>query len=281
MFDLFDIDNKKEIKGYHWRVSQPSHIVCIIHGIGEYMTRYDRIANSFNKNGVSVLGMDLRGHGLSSGKIGHCAPRRDVLADVDSLICYAQKYYENVPIILYGHSMGGNIVLDYKERGKLNSIPKGYIISSPWVSLVRPVPAILFNAVKFLSKIFPKATISASIDAKNLGNPDVIRNCTKQELVHNRISLLTAYEGFEIGNNLAKGQHVGNNHAANIPMLLMHGTEDKICNIKGSEDIAMLNKKNCTFIQWEGYYHEIHNGNSSKDGSAVIEKMIDWILNLY
>ena len=59
----------------------------------------------------------LRGHGRSQGVRGACAPRKEVLKDIDALIEYAQAFYPGVPIVMYGHSMGGNITLDYRARG--------------------------------------------------------------------------------------------------------------------------------------------------------------------
>ena len=40
--------------------------------------------------------------------------KRQVLSDVDDLIAKAQEFYPGLPLTLYGHSMGGNIGLDYK-----------------------------------------------------------------------------------------------------------------------------------------------------------------------
>lgn len=74
---------------------------------------------------MAVLALDLRGHGDSVEKKGHCAPRREVLEDVSSLLEYAAEKYPGRKIVLYGHSMGGNITLDYRARGRLNHMPCG------------------------------------------------------------------------------------------------------------------------------------------------------------
>ena len=124
---------KGNIEGQHWPAEDPSHVVCIVHGIGEYGGRYDRVATEFNKAGYAVIAMDLRGHGHSMNRWGHCAPRKNVLDDVSALITYAQLTYKDVPIILYGHSMGGNIGLDYRCRGGMNDVPSAYIITAPWI----------------------------------------------------------------------------------------------------------------------------------------------------
>ena len=58
-------------------------------------------------------------------------------------------------------------------------------------------------------------------------------------------------------------------------MLLMHGTDDKVCSINGSKKIAAV--EDCEYVEWPGLYHEIHNGGADSTGDEVIEKMIRWI----
>ena len=75
MYENFRVPSNVSIAGYRWDCENPSHLVCLIHGIGEYQGRYDRMANHLNEAGIAVLGMDHRGHGLSEGVRGHTAPR--------------------------------------------------------------------------------------------------------------------------------------------------------------------------------------------------------------
>ena len=216
-----------------------------VHGIGEYGGRFDRVAEAFREKNMAVLAFDLRGHGKSLGKRGHCAPRKDVLSDVSTLIEYAQAIYPEKKLILYGHSMGGNIVLDYRSRGRLNGEVAAYIVTAPWVRLVRPVPALLYKAVKFLSRVAPSVTIGSEINEADLGNLDCVKPFNDHPLVHNRISALCAVDGFETGQKLESGQLENNGRAKQIPLLLMHGEKDKICDVAGSRNIAARMKEMC------------------------------------
>ena len=113
MYQLFDFEKRNcVVQGYHFPCDNPKHVVCLIHGIGEHAGRFSRMADYFHRAGIAVVSMDLRGHGRSQGVRGACAPRAEVLRDIDALIEYAREFYPNVPIVLYGHSMGGNITLD-------------------------------------------------------------------------------------------------------------------------------------------------------------------------
>lgn len=270
-----------KIVGYSWPLEKPEKVVCIVHGIGEYGGRFDRVAGKFAENNIAALSMDLRGHGNSMNPKGHCAPRRDVLEDISELLLLAQKKYPDTDIVLYGHSMGGNIVLDYRGRGDFNNIPAKYIISAPWVRLVNPVKGITYMLAKIMSRIAPKAVISSEVDESILGHPDSVRPYRTNEMVHDRISFLCAVDGFETGKALENGTNENNGRASDIPTMIMHGTSDMICDIEGTREAFRHMKENgekVQMIEWPGYYHEIHNGNAVTRGDDVIDEMIRFIL---
>jgi len=266
--------------GYAWDLEHPSYVLCIIHGLGELAGRYDRMNHYLSEANIASVSMDLRGHGLSGGKRGHCAPRESALQDIDELIETAQRLYPGVPIVFYGHSLGGNIALDYKSRGKHNDVPVAYIISAPWLVLKETPSPVLRKMVFFLSKLTPSFAIKSSIDEKILGHPDSVKPYHDHPLVHDKISMLTAREGLEIGEAIVAGTHPDNGGSKGKPWLLMHGTDDRICDVKGSRALYARTPENCTFIPWEGYFHEIHNGNETVRGDEVIHRMIQWILEL-
>ena len=285
MYETFILRKTGEgdIQGYQWPVEDPKKVVCIVHGIGEYGGRYDRVATKFNEAGFAVFSMDLRGHGNSLGKPGECAPRSDVLDDVSALLTKAMLSYPGVPIILYGHSMGGNIALDYRCRGGMNSVPAAYLISAPWIRLVHPIPEPAYWAVRALSKVMPRFTVGSAVNEDDLGNPESVLPYNDDPMVHNRISALCAVDGFEIGRKLERGTLEDNRRAAKIPMMLMHGGEDNICDVQASRVLAArLSKQGdkVEFIEWPGLYHEIHNGGPESNGDEVIERMIEFIQSI-
>lgn len=285
MYDKFVLRNLEEgiIRGYSWHLEDPEKVICIVHGIGEYGGRFDRVAEVFREKNMAACALDLRGHGESLGKRGDCAPRNSVLDDVSELLRYAEEKYPGKPIILYGHSMGGNIVLDYRARGEMNDHPAGYIISAPWVRLVRPVPPLLYKAVKLLSRIAPSFTIGSDINEANLGNPEKVKPFKDNPMVHNRISALCAVDGFDKGIGFEDGTAEDDRRAAKIPTLLMHGSEDRICDVNGSRRIAkrlQAQGDDLEYIEWEGLFHEIHNGNETSTGDEVIAEMVGWAQDL-
>jgi len=283
MYQLFDLEGRGcRIAGYHYPCENAQKVVVLIHGIGEHAGRYARVAEYFAEEGIAVVSMDLRGHGRTEGVRGHCAPRKEVLQDIDALIKYAQNLYPEVPVVMYGHSMGGNLTLDYRARGGLNDVPCGYFISAPWIRLVRPVTGILYQIVKLFSKLAPAVAINSACEEEDLGNPEFVRPYKEDPLVHPKVTMLCAYEGFTIGTALEEGTNEDNGKAAHIPCLLMHGSDDKICDVNGSRRFASHQKqKEFVYEELPGYYHEIHNGGpDGLTGEDVIKRAIEFIKGL-
>ena len=279
-FELYK-NNDLRIEGYRWPVEKPICVMCIVHGVGEHSGRYDRMAKKLNSKDIAVLAMDLRGHGRSSGKRGHCSPRRSLLADIDRMVRQAQSDYPDCPIVVYGHSMGGNIGLDYVNRGNLNDVPAGFIISAPWIRLVKPIPAPLYALVRLLSKIAPKFQVSTNInDTGILGNKESVGDYLGDPLVHSKLTAVSAAEAFDIGKKLEEGTLESNGGSDKTPLLMMHGGDDRLCSIEGTRRVAEHMKDRCEFIEWEGLYHEIHNGGGESNGDEVIEKIGQWITDL-
>ncbi len=273
-------ENKPKLIGYEWKAQKTDKVMCIIHGIGEYAGRYDRMATILNEAGISVVSMDLRGHGLSEGKRGDIAPRKAVFSDIDLMIEYARDKYEHTDIILYGHSMGGNICLDYFMRGDKNVIPVKYIVSAPWIKLANQPSDFSIAMLKIISKILPKATMSSNCKTEDLGNMNIVKSYSTDELVHGAVTLRCAAESSSFADELYEGNFILSDEMAQKPMLLMHGSDDRICSVEGARAFAKHNKDNhnFTYIEWPHYYHEIHNGGRDATGEKVIETIRDFVL---
>ena len=80
------------IYGKKWESNLPTKaVICMMHGMGEHINRYDHIAEMFATNGYAVIGCDHRGHGKSDGKRGHFSDFDTFLNDVDALLKVGAK----------------------------------------------------------------------------------------------------------------------------------------------------------------------------------------------
>ena len=104
---------------------QPRAIVQILHGIAEFVDRYDHFANFLNENGILVVGEDHMGHGqsINGGGIQGYFHGGWFTAVEDSvqLMKMTMEAYPGVPYILFGHSMGSfmarTILCKYPDSG--------------------------------------------------------------------------------------------------------------------------------------------------------------------
>lgn len=97
---------------------QPKAIVQIVHGMCEHKERYLDFIKYLNENGFGVIIHDKRGHGasiLNKDDLGYFYQKNSqvLIDDVYQLTCYIKNRYPDLPIFLFGHSMGSLVVRNY------------------------------------------------------------------------------------------------------------------------------------------------------------------------
>ena len=246
----------------------PKAIVCMVHGHGEHIERYEHLALALNNANYTFVGFDHRGHGQSAGTRGHIPSYDTLLDDIDVFLAEIENDYPNVPRILYGHSMGGNLVLNYALRRKPDIV--GIISTSPWLRLAFEPPAIQVFMGKMMNKIYPAFIMSSGLETSSLSrNQDVVRAYEEDPLVHDKISARLFVGMYESG--LWALEHA---EGFSLPLLLMHGSADEITSAEASREFAEKAGENVTLKIWDGLYHETHNEPEQGD---VFKKIIDWL----
>ncbi len=113
-------DGKSKIHALRW--VPEGKIICIVqivHGMAEYIERYEALAQYLGEKGILVTGDDHLGHGKSVGKEGAYGyfcdqdPATVVVRDVHRLKKITQEEYPGIPYVLLGHSMGSFILRNY------------------------------------------------------------------------------------------------------------------------------------------------------------------------
>ena len=254
-----------------WKPStKPRAIICIVHGLGEHSGRYQEWAEKFTTCGYVVCAIDYRGHGKASGKRGHARYKR-LYEDVDCLLNEAGNHFPGIPKILYGHSLGGSIALNFliDRQPKLT----GIIITSPWMRLTFQPELWKLLAVRVFKILLPRLTINNNLDANDLSRDNNIAiKYNSDPLVHNKISLQLIYDAIQYGKLL-----IGKGYRINIPLLLMHGTSDKITFCKSSELFVRNTGRYTTYKFWNNGSHELHNDIIKNE---VFEFVTTWLNTL-
>ncbi len=249
----------------------PKAIINFVHGLGSHSGRIEEWAKRFVNSGYAVLSFDLRGHGLSEGKIGYVKSYDYLMKDIDNLLTHSDKIYPNIPKIFYGHSLGGNLVLNYVLTHKLDY--KAVIVTSPWLRLVmQPSKTKVFYA-KLIGKIYPFLIVPTGLKPELLTHDiEQVEKYINDPLTHDKISINLYSEVNKKGRWALK-----NADRLKIPLLLMHGNADGITSHKASEEFAENSKKYTTLKIWDKMCHELHNEINNNE---VFDYILNWIENL-
>ncbi len=93
--------------------SDPRAVVVLVHGVGEHSGRYMNIVGPLVEGGYAVFSYDQRGHGASEGRRVHIDRWSEYRDDLGTYIEMVSTQVPERPVVLYGHSMGSLVVLDY------------------------------------------------------------------------------------------------------------------------------------------------------------------------
>ncbi len=115
-------DGVHAVHAMEWRPEgEPRAVVQIVHGVAEYVGRYDHAARFLNEHGFLVCGEDHLGHGLTAGEgpYGYFAPKGGwelVVRDIRRLRELEGEENPGVPYFILGHSMGSFLTRTYLIR---------------------------------------------------------------------------------------------------------------------------------------------------------------------
>lgn len=254
--DLINLPLKyKDTPIYCWHVQPgiPKGIVVLVHGFGEHSGRYlSEVVPQLLDAHLAVIGYDHIGHGRSGGKRGHCPSYEALLFILHQVILKAKSIYPDKPLFLYGHSMGGNLVLNYALRSTIDM--RGVIATSPYLRLAFHPPKWKMILGKWMLKLFPAITLSSGLDPGGISRiPEEVERYLADPLVHDKVSPMFSFPVMEAGEWAIKHAHL-----LKTETLLLHGTGDRIIDYKGTESFHE-NATVTTLKLKDGAYHELHN----------------------
>lgn len=243
-------------------------VICLIHGLGEHSGRYAHVAQFMVAKGIAVVATDLRGHGKSEGRRGDVWAYSTLHDQLDRLLQETAQRFACPNVFLYGHSMGGNIVINYALMRK--PVIKGIIVSAPFLRTPQPIPPVKLMLARVMKNIWGGWRETNGLDLEKLSRlPEVVKAYRNDPLVHAHISVRWFHAAIESANYAFA--HIAE---LNTPMLLMHGTDDALTSHDASAELARLNPTYITFKSWQGFYHELHN---EPEQNEVMQLVANWV----
>ena len=247
----------------HWTPEQPKANVLILHGTGEHCGRWDHVGRFLADRGYAVTAFDLRGHGESGGDRFHVD---DFDHFVDDVATMTETLDHDVPLVLYGHSMGGLIATLYLTSDHRQ--PDLAVLSAP--GLDDELPGYLHLAGEVLGRVVPNLYFDNSIAGEQLSrDPTVGEDYFADPLVQHKATVGIGREGFAAQREAR--ERVGD---IDVPTLVLHGAEDPLVPPRASAPFAALD---CVDRKlYPGLRHEIHN---EPEQDQVLSDIADWLDN--
>jgi alpha-beta hydrolase superfamily lysophospholipase len=246
----------------------PRAAICLVHGLGDHSGRYSHVAAHLNAAGYALLAYDQRGHGKSDGRRGHSPSYDRAMDDIGLLISEGEERYPGLPRYLYGHSLGGSLVLNYALRRK--PALDGVIATSPGLRPAMPIAGWKQALIGPLYNRLPGLQLPNGLDITGISrDPAVVEAYRRDPLVHDRASV-------RFGADILSSGEWALEHAVEfpLPLLLIHGSADRITSPEASQEFAAKAGDRCTFLLLDGFYHETHN---EPEAHLALNATVGWL----
>ncbi len=256
---------------YRWEpTGTPRAVVVLTHGHGEYATKYTHVAEAFTGAGVAVQAYDVRGHGRSGGPRGHAPRYEALLSDLQRVHELAAEAFPGAPLFLYGHSLGGQITLNYAVQRQ--PAARGVIVSAPWLRLIYAPPPARMTLARAMASLWPSFSQDTGLEAAVPMTHDeaLLAAYPDQQLRHSRMTARLGMDALASGEALL--QRAGE---LRLPLLIMHGGADGVFAPATSRAFFDgVNVADKTLREYPGLYHEIHNEIGREQ---VLQDVLAWL----
>ena len=247
--------------------STPRAAVVICHGVNSHGGQYVWVGEQFAAAGFAAFALDLRGRGKSDGERFYVEDVADYVADVANTVKLAKSRHPGLPVFLLGHSAGGVVSATYvlENQAELS----GFICES--FAFQVPAPGFALAAIKGLSHLAPRLPVL------KLKNEDFSRDPKAVEALNS--DPLTAHEvqpAITVAALVRADERLREEFPLiTLPVLIMHGTEDKATVCHGSEFFHQtVGSKDKTLKLYEGHYHDLLNDIGKEQ---VMTEIQEWI----
>jgi acylglycerol lipase len=242
-------------------------IAILIHGFNSHSGYMVWPAEQFASNGFAAYALDHRGRGKSEGERFYVEKFSDWLEDVDKLVGIARSENPGLPVYVLGHSVGGVIASSYVFEHQ--SEIAGLICESFAFDVGLPELAQLaLEGASYLIPHLPVYSLKNEIFSRD---PAVVAAMDNDPLIKNeKQPAETVAEVLKAASRLKE-----NMPKFNVPVFIIHGTEDKATRPQGSQYFYdNVGSKDKTLKLYEGGYHDLLN---DIDKETVMADILAWV----
>ena len=249
------------------QVTQVRAVVVITHGIRDYALRYGSLVKQLTAQGIAVYAQDLRGHAHSGGDRQRFDSMAQLVADADLVVSKAAQENPAAPLFVFGHSLGGLVTTEYALAHTAKV--KGVILSGAALKLPLSVSSFSVGIAQLIAKIAPGLPIQKIDDSEFSRDKDVMAALAIDPLIsHDKLPAVSVSAAIAGINDVNRSMET-----FKLPMLLLHGTADKVNPIEGSRELAQrASSADKTLKTYDGLYHDLlHEPEHAKVERDIVE----------
>lgn len=292
-------DSKNNLNVIIWETEkEPIGVLQIVHGMAEYIDRYDNFAKYMTEHGFNVIGHDHLGHGHSVSDehdYGFFAEENGdkiIIEDMHSVTQYAREKWEELPNFILGHSMGSFCLRQYLTKYS-NDVFGAIIMGTGWIPSAAALlgKTIATNTCKSKgSHTVNPLLIKLTLEPYNKPFAPARTNCDWLSRDEKQVDLYVkdklcgfdftagAYKDFfTVLEKIAKNRQLIGMRKS-LPILITSGSVDPVGGKKACEKLNAQYKRcgidDVTLKLWENDRHEILN---ELDNSDVYLYIYNWL----
>ncbi|MBD5552037.1 MAG: alpha/beta hydrolase [Lachnospiraceae bacterium] len=302
IFTFLSDDNKTEIHAVKWLPESGEYtaVVQIVHGMIEYVERYEEFASYMTERGYLVVGHDHLGHGDSVGSTedwGYIAEENSdghMIEDMHKLRLMTEKENPGMPYFMLGHSMGSYLLRKYITQygdglsGALivgtGSVPD--IATKAGMQIAKCMAR--FKGWRYRSKFVEKLFFSGAYNKFSMDGKDLENNWLTKDLDiaakyygEPKCSFRFTLNGYYTVMKVVCYDNQSKNTARipkDLPIILLSGADDPVGNM--SKGVLLVKKqleeagiKDLSCKLYENDRHEILN---ETDRGVVYRDILKW-----
>ena len=231
-------------------------VIVLVHGLGEHSGRYRHVAQVLVDAGYAVHALDHRGHGRSSGKRAFVKHYDEFLRDLHQFRRMVEAEHPGTPLVLLGHSMGGNIAVGYTLAHQ-DGIA-ALVLSGPALEVGEDFSPLRLKIFAAIAKVAPGLRPQGAAYRRD---PLVFTGKVSAGL---GAALIGAMQTFP-----------DRYEQLRLPILVLHGTDDQLADVAGSRELeAGAVNADLTAHYYEGLYHEVFN---EPEQDRVLADLTTWL----
>ena len=229
---------------------EPRAVVVICHGVNSHSGYYLWTIDQLVAAGFAVYALDLHGRGQSDGERFYLEKIAHYVGDVHAVVTLAKSRHAGLPVYLLGHSAGGVVsctyVLDHPhELAGLICESFAFKVAAPDIALA---------VVKGLSHLAPHVHVLRLKNEEFSRDPEVVAAMNSDPLIEDEVQpTQTVAELVRADERLDESFS-----SITIPVLILHGTADKVTNPSGSQRFyATAGSVDKTLKLYDGHVHDL------------------------